>query len=272
MSIDTMRDQAGKSWLGLDEKVCVVTGAAGGIGAEIALSLARVGAHVALLDRNRTACEPLVERIAQAGVKALAIACDIADSKDVARAALESERALGRCDVLVNNAAITARGSLLDLDVEQWNRVLSVNLTGALLCAQSFGKQMRAGKSGSMIHIASIAASSPIPSSGAYSASKAGLAMLAGQLAIELADDGIRSNAVSPGLVRTPLSAHYYEDPAMLHARTQMVPSRRIAEPRDIADVVLFLASDRSGYVNGQDLLVDGALGHNVMALVPRPE
>ncbi|SIT38299.1 Short-chain dehydrogenase/reductase SDR [Paraburkholderia ribeironis] len=272
MNVNTARDHAGKSWLGLEEKVCVVTGAAGGIGAEIALSLASAGAYVTLLDRDSTACKPVAERIAQEGGKVIVIACDIADQASVARAALASERELGRCDVLVNNAAITARGPLLDLDVEQWNRVLSVNLTGALLCAQAFGKQMRAGNSGSMIHISSIAASSPIPSGGAYSASKAALAMLAQQLAVELADDGIRSNAVSPGLVRTTLSAHYYEDPAMLRARTQMVPSRRIAEPRDIADVVLFLASERSGYVNGQELLVDGALGRNVMALVPRPQ
>ncbi|MFM0616278.1 SDR family NAD(P)-dependent oxidoreductase [Paraburkholderia nemoris] len=272
MNVDTAHDRGSKSWLGLEEKVCVVTGAAGGIGAQIAISLAQAGAHVALLDHDSAACDLVAERIVQEGGKVLAIACDIADKASVTRAALASERELGRPDVLVNNAAITSRGPLLDLDIEQWNRVLSVNLTGALLCAQVFGKQMRARNGDSMIHIASIAASSPIPLGGAYSASKTALTMLARQLAVELADDRIRSNAVSPGLVRTPLSAHYYEDPAMLHARTQMVPSRRIAEPRDIADVVLFLASERSCYVNGQELLVDGALGRNIMALVPRPQ
>ncbi|WP_028209209.1 SDR family NAD(P)-dependent oxidoreductase [Paraburkholderia nodosa] len=261
-----------KSWLSLEERVCVVTGAAGGIGAQIALSLAREGAHVALLDRDRSACAEIVDRIRNEGGKAIAIGCDVADKASVAEAAHESERALGRCNVLVNNAAITLRGALLELDVEHWDRVLAVNLTGALVCAQAFGQQMRAGKSGSMVHVASIAASSPIPAGGAYSSSKAALAMLAQQLAVELADDNIRSNAVSPGLVRTPLSARYYDDPAMLRARTRMVPSRRIAEPQDIADVVLFLASERSGYVNGQELLVDGALGRNVMALVPRPQ
>jgi glucose 1-dehydrogenase len=261
-----------KSWLGLEEKVCVVTGAAGGIGTQIALSLAREGARVALLDRDRAACGAIVDRIVNEGGKAIAIGCDVTDKASVTEAARESEHALGRCSVLVNNAAITFRGALLELDVEHWNRVLAVNLTGALLCAQAFGRQMRAMKSGSMIHIASIAASSPIPLGGAYSPSKAALAMLAQQLAVELADEGIRSNAVSPGLVRTPLSARYYEDPDMLRARTQMVPSRRIAEPQDIADAVLFLASERSSYVNGQEWLVDGALGRNVMALVPRPQ
>jgi NAD(P)-dependent dehydrogenase (short-subunit alcohol dehydrogenase family) len=261
-----------KSWLGLEEKVCAVTGAAGGIGAQIALALACEGAHVALLDRDSAACSAIAERIVSEGGNAIVIGCDVADKTSVVEAARESERALGRCNVLVNNAAITLRGPLLELDVDHWNRVLAVNLTGALLCAQAFGQQMRALGSGSMIHVASIAASAPIPLGGAYSASKAALAMLAQQLAVELADDGVRSNAVSPGLVRTPLSARYYEDPAMLRARTTMVPSRRIADPHDIADAVLFLASERSGYVNGQELLVDGALGRNVMALVPRPQ
>ncbi|MCX5540429.1 SDR family NAD(P)-dependent oxidoreductase [Paraburkholderia sp. CNPSo 3076] len=261
-----------KSWLDLEEKVCVVTGAAGGIGAQIALALAREGAHVTLLDRDSAACAVIAGRIVSEGGYAIVIDCDVADKTSVVEAARESERALGRCNVLVNNAAITLRGPLLELDVDHWNRVLAVNLTGALLCAQAFGQQMRALGSGSMIHVASIAASSPIPLGGAYSASKAALAMLAQQLAVELADDGVRSNVVSPGLVRTPLSARYYEDPAMLRARTKMVPSRRIADPQDIADAVLFLASERSGYVNGQELLVDGALGRNVMALVPRPQ
>lgn len=271
MNKDTALERERGSWLGLTDKVCVVTGAAGGIGAEIALALARAGARVALLDREETACARLVGRITEQGGTALAVACDITDQASVVHAAQTCRRELGHSNVLVNNAAITLHGPLLDLDVEHWNRVLSVNLTGALRCAQAFGQQMSEAGGGSMVHVASIAASSPIPLGGAYSVSKAGLVMLAQQLAVELADKGIRSNAVSPGLVRTPMSAHYYEDPVMLQARTQMVPSRRIAEPRDIADAVLFLASDRSSYVNGQELLVDGALGLNVMALVPRP-
>ena len=201
----------------------------------------------------------------------LAIECDTSDVASVAAAAEAVRRSFGACDVLVNNAGLLRAGALESLSLDDWNQVLSVNLTGYLLCAQAFGKQMLAARHGSMVHVASVAAHHPQPRSGAYSASKAGVAVLSRQLALEWGPSGIRSNVVSPGLIRTPLSEAFYQAPGVGERRAQMVPSRRIGTPQDIADVVLYLASDRAGYVNGADVAVDGGFAVVLMETIPRP-
>ncbi len=251
-------------WLGLAGKRVAVTGAAGGLGQAIARGAVEVGASVVLMDRDGTGCETLATEL---GGDALAIECDISSPESVAAAA---EKA-GACDVLVNNAGLLRPGPVDSITLEEWNAVLSVNLSGYMLCAQAFGKAMRAQGSGAIVHIASIAATNPQPRSGAYSAAKAGVFLLSQQLAVEWGPDGVRSNTVSPGLVRTPMSESFYQAPGVAERRAEMVPIRRVAGPPDIADVVLFLASDRARYVNGIDVLVDGGLGKMVMELVPRP-
>jgi len=264
--------QAAPGWLELEGKVCVVTGAASGIGAEIARQLASVGAKVALLDRDEPGAVTTAKSIAASGAQAIAVACDIADKVSVDRAAAQVESALGRCDVLVNNAATIYAAALMDIDLTRWNQLMSVNLGGFLLCAQAFGRQMiAAGGGGSIVHIASISGRVPQPYSGPYSVSKAGVKMLSQLLAVELGEHGIRSNVVSPAMVRTPLTEGIYQNPEVLRRREEIVPARRISGPRDLAEVVLFLASARSGYVNGQDILVDGGLSTAWLTLIPRP-
>jgi len=259
------------SWLELTNKVCVVTGAASGIGAEIARELAAVGARVALLDRDEAGATRVAGEIAETGARTIAVGCDITSQADVASAASTVEREFGHCDVLVNNAAAIYAAALMDIDLDKWNQLLAVNLGGVLLCSQAFGRQMIAGGGGSMVHIASISGRVPQPYSGPYSVSKAGVKMLSQLLAVELGEHGVRSNVVSPAMVRTPMSEVIYRNPEVLKRREQIVPARRISGPRDIAEVVLFLASPRSGYVSGQDLLVDGGLSSAWLTLIPRP-
>ncbi|RQS68178.1 SDR family NAD(P)-dependent oxidoreductase [Burkholderia sp. Bp8963] len=261
------------SWLGLSGRTCVVTGGAGGIGSETARQMAAAGAKVAVIDRTEALCTEVVNDIRLAGGAAIAIGCDVADAASVARAAETVCREFGAAQVLVNNAGVGGGGrtALLDASPDEWNRLLSINLTGAFLCAQAFGAQMRdAGHGGTMVHVASIGGDIAIPNGIAYSVSKAGVLMLSKQLCLELAPFGIRSNCVSPGLVRTPMSDAYYQDERRLQARNQAVPSGRIATPKDMAQAILFLSSDRSGYVNGEDLLIDGGLSQVVMANIPR--
>jgi NAD(P)-dependent dehydrogenase (short-subunit alcohol dehydrogenase family) len=266
------KDTPTDTWLQLAGKVCVVTGAAGGIGMEIARELAAVGARVALLDRDEAGAVRAAADIRETGGRAIAVACDITDKANVDRAAATVERELGRCDVLVNNAATIYAAALMDIELERWNQLMSVNLNGFLLCAQAFGRQMiAAGQGGSMVHIASISGRVPQPYSGPYSVSKAGVKMLSQLLAVELGEHRIRSNVVSPAMVRTPLTEGIYLNPEVLARREAIVPAGRISGPKDLAEVVAFLASPRSGYVNGQDLLVDGGLSTTWLSLIPRP-
>ncbi|HLJ22433.1 MAG TPA: SDR family oxidoreductase [Stellaceae bacterium] len=261
----------GADWLGLAGRICVVTGAASGIGRAVATALVGAGAVVALLDRNRSACDAAAADLRARGGRVLPVECDTSNPASVNAAAEDVRRAFGASDVLVNNAGLLRAGPLETLSLEDWNHLLSVNLTGYLLCAQAFGKQMLAARRGSIVHVASVAAHHPQPRSGAYSASKAGVAMLSQQLALEWGPHGIRSNVVSPGLIRTPLSEAFYQAPGISERRAQMVPSRRIGTPEDIADVVLYLASDRASYVNGADIAVDGGFAAVLMDTVPRP-
>jgi NAD(P)-dependent dehydrogenase (short-subunit alcohol dehydrogenase family) len=254
-------------FLGLAGKVCAVTGAGGGIGRAVALALSEVGAHPVLLDRDTEACAATAAALAEIGVTAQSIACDVSDPTSVTEAA----KAAGPCDVLVNNAGLLRPGPLATLPLEEWNRLLSVNLTGYFLCAQAFGAAMLERGSGAIVHIASIASRFPQGFSGAYSVSKAGVVMLSQQLALEWGPSGIRSNVVSPGLVRTPMSEAFYNAPGVAEKRAALVPVGRVAVPKDIADVVVYLASARAGYVNGEDICTDGGFGRVLMSLVPRP-
>lgn len=260
-----------EDWLGLAGRTAIVTGAAGGMGIAIAGSFVAAGAAVALLDRNGEGCASLAAELTARGGKAFAIACDIADPGSVQGAVAAARDALGPADILVNNAGLLRPGPLAELPLAEWNALLAVNLTGYLLCAQAARPGMIARGGGAIVHIASIAASNPQPRSGGYSPSKAGVAMLSRQLALEWGPDGIRSNVVSPGLIRTPMSEAFYQAPGVAERRAALVPGRRVGTPQDIADAVLFLAGQRAGYVNGAEILVDGGLDQVMMDLVPRP-
>lgn len=232
-------------------KVAVVTGASGGLGQAICRQLQAIGAAVVQADVS--------DRDAVAETDGLlAVRCDIADPASVGALAALVRTRFGRCDVLVNNAAISAAPvALEDLPPAQWDRIFQVNLRGALLCAQALVPMMFSQQSGSIVNVASIAAQVPTRM-GAYGPAKAALQALTRQMAVEWGPRGLRANAVSPGMVRTPLSEPHYRDAATLRLRTGSIPARRLGSPEDIAATVCFLASDAAAYVNGQDIVVDG--------------
>jgi NAD(P)-dependent dehydrogenase (short-subunit alcohol dehydrogenase family) len=266
-----MTGQDLSDWLGLSGRVCVVTGGGGGIGRAVASSLARAGAQVAAIDLDERGLEATRAELRELGRGHIVTRCDTSSIDSVAAASETIEKALGPCGVLVNTAAVLRPGGLENLSLAEWNAVLSVNLTGYFLCAQIFGRHMRKLGRGSLVHVASIAGSHAQGQSGAYSVSKAGVVMLSRQLASEWGPQGIRSNVVSPGMVKTPMSQSFYDTPGVTERRTAVVPARRIGMPQDIADAILFLASDRSSYVNGDEITVDGGYANMLMNLVPRP-
>ena len=255
----------------LDGQTCAVTGASGGIGRAIALTLARAGGRLSLLDRDEAGLGETLRLVQQAGADARAIPCDVSDPASVAAAAQASTEAFGPCGVLVNNAGLLRPGPLATISLAEWNLLLSINLTGYLLCAQQFGAQMRTRGGGAMVHIASIAAHHATGFSGAYSVAKAGIVMLSRQLATEWGSAAIRSNVVNPGMILTPLSQAFYDDPAITAARSAVIPAGRIGRPEDIAEAVLFLASPRSSYITGDEITVDGGFTRGIMGLIPRP-
>lgn len=235
-------------------RTAIVTGAGGGLGGAIVRQLASMGARVVALDLHATKLEMPGDH--------LSLACDITQDASVAEAARAVQARYGRCDVLVNNAAVLPKPVPLEQTSDQlWGQVLDVNLKGVFLCCRHFGQQMLDAGRGSIVNLASIAASAP-NAVGAYGASKAAVLALTRQIAVEWGPKGLRANAVSPGLVRTPMSEPFYADPTNHAARTSKVASRRIGVPAEVAAVVAFLACDASAYVNGQEIVVDGGFLH----------
>ena len=235
----------------LQGRVAVVTGAGGGIGQAIVHRLQAMGAQVVQVDISHAPEPVLVDGSWQ-------VRCDIGQASSVqAMAELVQER-LGRCDVLVNNAAISAAPVALEhLPLDLWDRMLNINLRGTLLCAQALVPMMFASGAGSIVNISSIAAQ-VATRVGAYGTAKAGLLGLTHQMPVEWGPRGVRANSVSPGMIRTPLSEVHYRDEHVLEKRTSKIPMRNIGQPEDIAGAVAFFSSDSARYVNGQDLVVDG--------------
>lgn len=261
-----------QSWLGLENDVCVITGAIGGMGSEICREFAKQKANLVLIDLDETKCQQLAKSLSnEYGIKAIGLACNTTNEAQVDAAVAKVKQEFGRCDVLVNTAAILRFCPIEDLPLDEWNTTVNINLTGYFLMSQRFGRLMIEQKSGRMVHISTVASHTPETYSGAYSSTKAGVSMMSKQFAAEWGQFGIRSNAVCPCFVKTPLSKKFYEDKEVEQGRTRMIASRRIGETIDIANAVLYLASKRSDYSNGTELVVDG--GYEVMLgdLVPRP-
>jgi NAD(P)-dependent dehydrogenase (short-subunit alcohol dehydrogenase family) len=244
----------------LDGKVCVVTGAAQGIGRAIVDEFVREGARPAILELNLEAAEAYAEELRRAGADARAYPCDVSEKSSVAEAAHAVGADLGPCDVLVNNAGIALMGPSLDFPEDQWRRSLDVMTTGVFFCCQAFGAQMVESGGGSIVNIASMNATVAFPMRLAYNAAKAAVVQMTELLAIEWAEHGIRVNAIGPGVTRTALVDKAIKD-GFIDERAYMerTPMKRLGKPEEIAKAALFLASEEdSSFVTGHFLVVDG--------------
>jgi NAD(P)-dependent dehydrogenase (short-subunit alcohol dehydrogenase family) len=237
-------------------KVALVTGAARGIGLATAKRFLAEGWRVALLDIEAALLHSTVDEIADSD-RTLALHCDVSDASAVTAAIDSLERRFGRLDALVNNAGVAIFAPLLETSDEDWNRILAVNLTGPLLCAKAAVPLMREQGGGAIVNITSISAVRASTLRSAYGTSKAGLAHLTKQLAVELASLGIRVNAVAPGPVDTAMAkaVHTAEIRADYH---DAIPLNRYGLEEELAEAIFFLSSERSSYITGQILAVDG--------------
>ena len=255
----------------LEDKVVVVTGAGQGLGEATARVAGELGARVAVLDIDDGLARRTAESLSAAGIEAVPIACDVADDSAVGQAAQTVEQQLGGCDGLVNNAGVIAWTPLEDLSVDEWDHVMKVNVRGAFLCTKHFGRSMIAQQGGSVVNVASVAGTVPEPGAGAYAPSKAALVMLARQTATEWGRHGIRANAVSPGIMRTPMAEAFNSDPDAYRRRLEMIAVHRIGDPEEVARVIAFLLSDAGSYLSAQNLEVDGGLMQMMIGILPRP-
>jgi NAD(P)-dependent dehydrogenase (short-subunit alcohol dehydrogenase family) len=246
----------------LDGKVCVITGAGGGMGREASVLFTAEGACVCVADVMLDAAEETVELCPEGS--AFAARVDVADEKAVAEMMSATTERFGGIDVLYNNAGISPAddASILDTGVDAWDRVLDVNAKGVFLCCKHGIPRLLERGGGSIVNVASfVALVGAATSQIAYTASKGAVLSLTRELAVQFARQGIRVNALCPGPVETPLLLSLYgSDPAALERRRLHWPTGRLATPREIVNAALFLASDESSYVNGATFLVDGGL------------
>jgi len=249
----------------LKDRIAIVTGAGQGIGKACALRLAREGAKIILADVNGEAGKSVVEDIRGRGGAADYVDCDVSEKLDVHNLIAKALEVHGRIDVLVNNAGIVDDVPFLDLSEEEFDRILGTNLKGAFLAGQAAARQMvkqgtrkDTGSAGAIVNMSSINAVFALPDHVAYSVSKGGLAQLTKAMAIALAPQGVRVNAVGPGTIETPLLAGVVKDEAFRKKVLSRTPMGRIGQPEEVAAIVAWLASDEASYVTGTTIYADG--------------
>lgn len=245
----------------LEGRVAIITGAAQGLGRASALLFAEQGARVLLADIS-SEVDVLAKTISADGSVAQSFVGDLTDESVVADLVATAERSFGKVDILVNNAGITQVHPVADTTLEEWNRTVAINLTSQFLMMRQAIPAMRRAGGGSIVNIGSISSLVGLPDQGAYAPAKAGVLMLTRQAAVDYGREKIRVNCVCPGPMMTPMlraNADAYPDPdAWLGWLAEQVPLNRISDPKEVAQAVMFLASDLGSYVTGAILSADG--------------
>jgi len=243
----------------LKAKVAVVTGASSGLGVTFAKTLAEVGANVVLAARRLDKLNEVADEITSLGVKAKPVQCDVSNPDQVQSLVDETVRTFGRLDILVNNAGVAAMSPATEIPVEEWNRVVAVNLTGTFLCARTAARQMIKKGGGKIINIASIygAVGDVFPAS-PYYATKGAVINLTRDLAVEWAPFKVNVNAIAPGFFPSEMTEGIFKDPHYLEYINKQTPLGRVGDPEDLKGATVFLASPASDYVTGQTIFVDG--------------
>jgi 3-oxoacyl-[acyl-carrier protein] reductase len=244
--------------LKLAGRVALVTGAAQGIGKAVALLLARNGADIVVSDINLEKAEETANEIRSIGRKALAVKVDVAHWNDVEQMVEVILEKFAKIDILVNNAGITRDKLILRMTEEDWDAVLDVNLKGTFHCTKAVVRHMAKQRSGKIINIASVVGEMGNASQANYSASKAGVIGLTKTIAREFAQRGININAIAPGYIETPMTEVLPEK--VKEELKKLIPMERLGKPEDVAEAVLFLASEESSYITGHVLNVNGGI------------
>ncbi|KPP82328.1 MAG: 3-oxoacyl-[acyl-carrier protein] reductase [Oceanicaulis sp. HLUCCA04] len=252
------------------ERVAIVTGGANGIGAACARRLAEEGVRVVIADLDKRAGDALAQDLGAAKGRALFVSCDVSDKLAVANLMADTLSAFGQLDILINNAAITAKGDILELEASDFDKVMSVNLRGAFLVARAAARQMtrqideedqrteEARRRYAIVNMSSVNAVVSIADQLAYSTSKGAINQMTKAMALSLAPYGIRVNAIGPGSVNTDMLKTVNEDKAAMDSVLSRTPLARIADPDEIASIAWFLASKESSYITGTCIYADG--------------